>query len=167
MIRALAAALILGVLPSAVSAEPFGFPLAPVEGGKPVSLSAFKDKMLLVELWQTHCEPCKVWRPFFEKTQASFRDRGLVVMSVDSGEDAKTVQSYLKAHPSSLRQFLDPEQKVSAALKTNGVPTVALIGTDGALLWAATGFGPSTEADLLWRIGQYAPVSAALPMVKP
>lgn len=167
MSRALTAALLLGVLTPAVSAEPFGFPLHPVEGGKAVSLSEFKDQMVLIELWQTHCEPCKRWRPLFEKAQADFKDRNLAVLSVDSGEDAKTVQAYLTKHPSTLRQFLDPKQKVSAALRTSGVPTAALIGSDGHLLWSATGFGPSTEADLLWRIGQYSPISSDLPLVKP
>lgn len=53
------------------------------------------------------------------------------------------------------------------ALKTQGVPTVALIDKDGYLIWMANGFSPSTADELTWRIDREMPIIAELPLVKP
>jgi len=165
--RATALAVILACGFSVSRAEPFGFPLKNVDGGRPVALSSFKGKMVLIELWQTHCGPCRTWRPFFEKLQERFGARGLVVLSVDSEEEESVVRAYLKANPTPLRSFLDPKRKVLDALKAQGVPTMALIDKDGYLIWMANGFSPSTADELTWRIDRELPIIAELPLVKP
>ena len=170
MIRPARAAVLAALLCAGFSvsrAEPFGFPLKNVDGDKPVALSSFKGKLVLIELWRTDCGPCRTWRPFFEKLQARFGARGLVVLSVDSAEEEGVVRDYLKAHPTPLRNFLDPKGKVLDALKTQGVPTMALIDKDGYLIWMANGFGPSTADELTWRIDREMPILAELPLVKP
>ncbi|HYY69845.1 MAG TPA: TlpA disulfide reductase family protein [Terriglobales bacterium] len=59
--------------------------------GKPVRLSDFRGKAVLLNFWATWCAPCKVEMPWFVDLQKQYGTQGLQVIGVamdDSGEEA-------------------------------------------------------------------------------
>ena len=59
--------------------------------GKPVRLSDFRGKAVLLNFWATWCAPCKIEMPWFVDLQKQYAPQGLQVIGVamdDSGEDA-------------------------------------------------------------------------------
>lgn len=58
--------------------------------GKMVSLSDFKGKVVLVDVWATYCGPCKAQIPALNKLEAELHDKEIVFVSVaQDGPKAK------------------------------------------------------------------------------
>lgn len=65
--------------------------------GKPVKLSDYRGKAVVLDFWATWCGPCKVEIPWFVEFQQKYKDRGLVVLGVASGdEDWNVIQPFAK-----------------------------------------------------------------------
>jgi len=59
----------------------------PDNKGNKVSLTDFKGKVVLVDVWATWCGPCKKELPDLKKLEEEMRDRDIVFMSVSVDED--------------------------------------------------------------------------------
>ena len=58
--------------------------------GKPVKLSDYKGKVVILDFWATWCPPCRKEIPHFNDLSKAYGDKGLVVLgvSVDEGGPA-------------------------------------------------------------------------------
>lgn len=56
--------------------------------GKKVSLSDFKGKPVVVNLWATWCGPCKIEMPWFEEFTKKYAAQGFEVLGVADDTDA-------------------------------------------------------------------------------
>jgi thiol-disulfide isomerase/thioredoxin len=130
-------------------------PFAPLVGGTPVRMSDMKGRVVLLEFWKTTCGPCRIWKPVFEKLDQRYASKGLRILSIDTDETPKLAAEYLKTHPTTLKVFADPSGSAQRLLAQKAQPAMALFDGDGVLMWTAVGFGPTTEADMTWRIERY------------
>ncbi|MGB6430269.1 MAG: TlpA disulfide reductase family protein [Candidatus Acidiferrales bacterium] len=64
--------------------------------GKPVTLSDYRGKVVLVDFWATWCEPCKIETPWLIDFQQKYGSRGFVILGVAMDEEgAKIVAPYV------------------------------------------------------------------------
>ena len=131
--------------------------------GKPVKLSDFKGKVVVVDFWASWCPPCVASMPHNQKVIAKLQAEGLpvVMLAVDNGEGREPFDKWVKAHPEyAALQFVhaDPETNdISGKLyKVSGIPTQYIVGADGTIRWSTVGF--SGESDDLEKA-----IRAALP----
>jgi len=52
------------------------------QNGKMVSLSDYKGKVVVVDVWATWCAPCKVEIPYLKKMEEAFKDKDVTFISV-------------------------------------------------------------------------------------
>lgn len=116
--------------------------------GKPVPLSSFKGKVVVMDFWATWCHPCRIQHPLFEQVKKNFKDDPRVVfLEVDAGEDRATVMPFLQKQSWSNDAYLDND--LTHTLKIDGIPTTVLLDRRGQLYSELVGFRPETFVALL------------------
>jgi len=101
---------------------------------QPASLKDFRGKVVMVNLWATWCGPCVTEMPTLGALQATYRDKGLVVMpiSVDRLADRDNAKADLaKLGGGALAFYGDHTYRIAYDLKAEGFPTTILYGRDG------------------------------------
>ncbi|MFN7977769.1 MAG: TlpA disulfide reductase family protein [Vicinamibacterales bacterium] len=114
--------------------------------GKPVKLSAFKGKVVLLNFWATWCGPCKAEIPGFVELQQQYqKDLVIVGMSVDDPADkAKAFADQYKVnYPIVLGLGHDDIQDAYGPIY--GIPASFLISRDGKVCKRHLGIAPKSQ----------------------
>jgi len=113
----------------------------PAPDGKPYSLAALQGKPVLLDFWATWCAPCRASMPTVEQISRDYKDQGLVVLGVNSGEDRDTVREFLKKTPMPYPAVLGVDNGILKDYQVTVYPTFVLIGADGKIAAYEMGFG--------------------------
>jgi len=62
--------------------------------GKPLTLSDYRGKVVLLDFWATWCEPCRVETPFLVDLQNKYRDQGLQIIGVSMDDTHDPVPGF-------------------------------------------------------------------------
>lgn len=74
------------------------FTLSALGSGKPIHLSSYRGKVVLLNFWATWCAPCQAEMPRFSAWQTRFGPPGLQVLGISMDDDAAPVRSFLRTH---------------------------------------------------------------------
>ncbi len=66
-------------------------------GGKPVKLSDYKGKVVILDFWATWCGPCQASMPHLEKVYKQVKDKDVVVLAVCVWDDKDAYDKWLVA----------------------------------------------------------------------
>lgn len=105
--------------------------------GKPVSLSSFRGKYLLVDFWASWCGPCRAENPNVVKVYNQYKDKNFTILgvSLDQTKDAweKAIRDdHLAWHHVSDLQFWD--NSAAQLYGVEAIPANFLIGPDGKII---------------------------------
>lgn len=117
-------------------------------GGGEFKLSAQKGKVVIVDFWATWCGPCVAAMPVLLKVAEEYREKGVLLIGANQGEDEETVAGFLKEKAWDLQVAMDPDGKSGAAYMVTGIPQTVIIGRDGTVRKVHIGFRPDLEAML-------------------
>ena len=127
-----------------LSAPDFTFPGL---NGKMVSLSDYKGKVVLVNIWATWCPPCVDEMPSMEKLYQKFKGENFEILAVSIDEPGlKAVAPFMKKSNLTFPALIDSEGTIKAVYGIIGVPESFIIDQQGILIkkivgpvdWAAT-----------------------------
>lgn len=108
--------------------------------GKKVSLKDFKGKVVFLNIWAVWCPPCRMEMSSIEALHKSFKDKGLVVIAVNSEESEKKVSKFIKKKGYTFLVLLDADGSVTKdSYRTSGLPTTFLIDRQGMVVGKAEG----------------------------
>jgi thiol-disulfide isomerase/thioredoxin len=107
--------------------------------GKPLTLSDFKGKTVLLDFWTTWCPPCRADAPALDKLYRKYGDQDLMIVGISVSEDRAVVERFLKDHPHSFPVVLSTENEMPTAYQIGVFPTYIVISPDGDLASAAQG----------------------------
>ncbi len=113
--------------------------------GKRRTLSEWKDRVVLLNLWATWCAPCREEMPALKALQEGLggKDFEVVPVSIDIGTAQKPKNFYVENDLSALPFFHDGKMAPFNDLKKRslafGMPTTLLVGRDGCVIGALNG----------------------------
>ncbi len=116
-------------------AIPFGAP-----GGGPATLTQFRGKPLMVNLWATWCAPCVAEMPTLDTMAKREADRfRLIVVSQDLEAEKVVTPFFAKKKFETLKPYLDPQNMLMTAFQTETLPTTIFFDAKGIEQWRVLG----------------------------
>ena len=110
-------------------------------GGSLKSLSEYKGRVVLLNLWATWCGPCVKELPALAVLQKNLAQDSFVVVPVNVGRESPAeAQAFLTSHGAgNLQTFGDSNAAVMRAFGAVGLPMTILIDKDGNEIGRAEG----------------------------
>jgi cytochrome c biogenesis protein CcmG, thiol:disulfide interchange protein DsbE len=103
--------------PPKVGAPAPSFSLGRLDGSGAVSLRSLRGKTVVLNFWASWCDPCKREAPALEQLWQQYRGKGVVVLGVDTGPDAKSDgRRFVAAHGITYPVLFDRNALVAANL---------------------------------------------------
>ena len=131
--------------PEELIGEDAGDLTLPVLGGGEFDLSKHVGKNVVVlDFWATWCGPCVKALPEVMKATDPLKDKGVVLVAVNQGEEAKQINKFLKRKKwEGLKVALDNEDISSDAFLVSGIPQTVIIDKKGIVRHVHVGYSPN------------------------
>lgn len=99
------------------------------------TMDDFRGKVVLLNVWATWCEPCRVEMPSIEALHKSLGPRGLkvVAVSVDEPGFEREISDFVREYGLTFEVLYDPAGKIRDQYQTTGYPETFIIGSDGLI----------------------------------
>ncbi len=103
--------------------------------GQAVRLSAFRGRVVLLNLWATWCPPCREEMPSMEQLYHRLKDQDFALLAVSQDEEGKrAVAPYVEDNKFTFPVLLDPEHQVGDRYEVTGYPETFLIDRNGRVV---------------------------------
>jgi peroxiredoxin len=107
--------------------------------GKPITLSEYEGKVVLLDFWATWCTGCKVEIPWYMEFEKKYTRRGLASIGVAMDEDGwKAVTPYLRKQPINY-PIVVGDANLAKAYNATSLPITLLIDRHGRIADAHVG----------------------------
>jgi peroxiredoxin len=116
--------------PLAVGAVAPDFELTTLSG-QVIHLSQFRGQPVVVSIGATWCPDCRREAPILQNLHETYPD--LVVLSVDSREDAETVQAFADEFGLTFPIALDHDGEVLQSYGVIAIPTLFFVDSEGVI----------------------------------
>ena len=119
--------------------------------GKPVKISDWKGKVVIIDYWATWCGPCRQSFPSLQKLYIRYKDNPNVVFAIvnvweRSDDRVKTVRDFMSKNASlTFPMYLDKDDSVVGKFGVTGIPTKFYLGKDGRVQFKEVGLHPEEQ----------------------
>ncbi|MFH2129253.1 MAG: TlpA disulfide reductase family protein [bacterium] len=121
------------------------------ETGRPVYLSRFRGKPLIINFWASWCIPCRVEIPLLNGIYASLLEGNKQLIGVNQSESQAQIDEFRGNTPIAFPVYRD-RGALSQMLNIQVIPAIAVIDGSGKVSSITYGFRPWIQAYLLWWI---------------
>jgi peroxiredoxin len=113
--------------------------------GTTFALSDFRGRAVMLNFWRTTCGPCIMEMPHLQEVYNEWQGGEVVMLIINIGEDADTVEDFLDTHGLSLPVLLDRETLAAAQYRTFSIPCTFFIDKAGGIRGIKFGAFQSAE----------------------
>ena len=140
------------LFPVAVGSNAPSFKAKDLSTGTARTLADYHGKVVLLNVWATWCEPCKVEMPSMEELYRTYGPRGvhIVAVSIDDAVPEDSIRAYAKNLGLTFEILHDATHEIERAYQTTGYPESFVIDRGGTIrkkwISAADWNSPSNRA---------------------
>ena len=113
--------------------------------GDMIALSDYQGENIYLNFWASWCDPCNDEMPAIEKIYKEYNNKGLIILTINTGEDKATVEEYMKANGYTFPVLLDLEMSVARQYKTSSIPVSFFINQEGKIVTKKEGLMTEEE----------------------
>lgn len=115
--------------------------------GKKVSLSDYKDQVVMINFWASWCGPCRQEMPELNTLYDTYKKAGFVLLGINLDDSKAAVDKSLQKTPVTFPVLLDPKGKVAELYKNKAMPSSYFVDRKGNLAYLHQGYRPGEEAE--------------------
>ncbi len=120
--------------------------------GQALHMSQLRGHAVLLDFWATWCQPCKVEAPIVDQIAKRWRDRGVVVVGVNTDTpDQGNPREYALSHGLSYPIVQDVSGEASRLYDVSNIPTLVVLSPAGKVVAIRTGITDDGELERLLR----------------
>ena len=102
--------------------------------GRPLQLSSYKGKVVLLNFWATWCPPCLEEIPHFKALHSTYKDKGLEIIGISLDETGEgPVKAFAKAHGISYPVAMGSVRLTQDYGGIRAIPTTFLVDKKGRI----------------------------------
>lgn len=108
--------------------------------GKPVSISSFKGKYVLIDFWASWCGPCRQENPNVVAAYNQFKNKNFTILGISLDQDKAAWQKAIAKDQLTWTHMSDLKQWESAAVPAygfDGIPFNVLVDPNGKIIASA------------------------------
>jgi cytochrome c biogenesis protein CcmG/thiol:disulfide interchange protein DsbE len=112
-----------------------------------LALSSLAGKAVVLNFWASWCVPCKDEAPILQDAWERYRNRGLVVLGVDSQDFRADARSFMRRYGLTYPNVYDGKGSTLGRYGVTGFPETYFVGRDGKLVAERIVGGLDSEAN--------------------
>lgn len=119
--------------------------------GKPLRLSDYRGKVVVLDFWSTWCGPCQSSLPSTNAVAEKYLKKNVVVIAVNVWDTKEAFDAWLPNHKTydSIKFAIDPTKDskdvASVLYNVSGIPTQYIIDKNGKIVKSIVGFSGTDE----------------------
>ena len=107
--------------------------------GEQVTISDFRNQILLINNWATWCPPCKAEMPTLSRYYKDHSEQGFMLLGIEAGDPKEEVAKFAQEYNLSFPVLLDPNTKSLILFNNENLPSSYVIDRNGNVVLAWTG----------------------------
>src|SRR5689334_18571091 len=123
------------LFPVTVGSKAPDFRANDVHSGAIRTLADYRGKVVLLNVWATWCEPCKIEMPSMEELYKAYGPKGvhIVAVSIDDAAPEDSIRAYARSLGLTFEILHDPSHAIERAYQTTGYPESFVIDRGGVI----------------------------------
>lgn len=113
---------------------------------KTLTMSALRGHPVVLDFWATWCGPCQAESPIVNGIAQRFKDKGLVVVGVNTSDAEGLAAKYAKIKGLTFPMVYDDNNTIANKYKVDNLPTLIVVSKEGKIV--AVRHGVTSDADL-------------------
>jgi cytochrome c biogenesis protein CcmG/thiol:disulfide interchange protein DsbE len=120
--------------------------------GNAVTMRQLRGRAVLLDFWATWCPPCRVEAPIVDEIARRWRDKGVVVVGVDTdAPDQGDPRQFALAEGLTYPIVHDDKGEASRLYDIANLPTLVILSRSGKVVAVRVGITDDTEIERLLR----------------
>lgn len=126
---------------------------APTPGQASIASASFRGHPVVLDFWATWCGPCQIEAPILNGVAERFKDRGLVVVGVNTSDPAgrKLAPLFAAKKGLSFPIVYDEGDAIAHQYQVDNMPTLVVISKEGKITAIRQGVTSDAELERLVR----------------
>lgn len=116
-----------------------------------LELASLRGHPVVLDFWATWCGPCQAEAPIMNAIAQRYKDRGLVVVGVNTSDEDGLAARYARKKQLGFPMVYDEENTIARDYNVSRLPTVMIISKTGKIVAALHGLTSDSALDEIVR----------------